>query len=127
MDDLLKKFLELLEIDFVINIADIGAAAIAEEPVYKDLVKKGFAHLYAFDGDDRQKENITKKYKENATIISKFVLNGNEKTVFICDKESGMTSLLKPSKKYLEYFNGFPNFGKVFEEKKVMTYALDDV
>ena len=62
MKNSLKCFLDLLEIDFTINIADIGAAAIAEEPVYKDLVKNGLAHLYAFDGDDRQQKEIKKKF-----------------------------------------------------------------
>ncbi len=123
----MKNFLNLLEIDFKIFVGDIGAAAIAEEPIYKDLVNLGYAHLYAFDGDKRQQANIKKQYNKNTTIIDKFILNGKDCTVYICNEESGMTSLLKPSKKYLEFFNGFSEFGKVIETKTISTHSLDSV
>jgi hypothetical protein len=37
-----------------ISLADVGAACIAEVPVYKPLLDAGPAHLHAFEGDPRQ-------------------------------------------------------------------------
>jgi hypothetical protein len=52
----------LVGINETISIIDIGAAAIAETPVYKDLVTTGLGHLFAFDGDERHIEKLQKLY-----------------------------------------------------------------
>ena len=51
----------LIEFSEKIEVMDIGAAAIAEIPIYKKLLDEDLAHLNAFEGDKRQIEKIQKK------------------------------------------------------------------
>ena len=122
-----SALVDLLRLDETINIADIGASVINEAPVYKELVTKGLGHLFAFDGDERHIEKLRNLYGSAATILNCFLGDGNEHTAHFCHENSGMTSLLKPSKKALEFFNGFTSFGEVLKQEKVATKKLDDV
>ncbi|NDE10955.1 MAG: FkbM family methyltransferase [Chitinophagia bacterium] len=118
---------EFLELEEKIQVIDIGAAAIAEVPVYKPLLDINLAHLSAFDGDERQIKNIRGAYGENATIYNDFLFDGDEQTLYLASPSSGMTSLLKPSEKALGYFNGFKNFGHIQHIEKIQTKKLDDI
>lgn len=122
-----SALIDFLNLDEMINIADIGASAINEAPVYRELVTKGFGNLFAFDGDERHIEKLRSLYGSAATILDCFLGDGNEHTVYFCHENSGMTSLLEPSKKALEFFNGFTGFGEVLKQEKVATKKLDDV
>jgi len=123
----IADLVSLVQINETINIADIGASAIAETPVYKELITKGLGHLFAFDGDERHITKLLKLYGSNATVLNYFLGDGKEHTAYICNEESGMTSLLKPSKKALEFFNGFTQFGEVIKEEKVNTHKLNGI
>ena len=48
------KIFNLFYFNDKIELLDVGAAAIAETPIYKILLDKNIAHLSAFDGDVRQ-------------------------------------------------------------------------
>lgn len=122
-----SNLIDLLDLHETISIADIGASSINEAPVYKDLAAKGFGHLYAFDGDVRHIEKLQNLYGSNATVLSYFLGDGKEHTAYFCHENTGMTSLLKPSKEALEFFNGFTGFGAVQNQEKVSTKKLDDV
>jgi len=118
---------EFLELEEKIQVIDIGAAAIAEVPVYKPLLDLNLAHLSAFDGDERQIKNIRDAYGEKATIYNDFLFDGDEQTLYLASSSSGMTSLLKPSEKALGYFNGFKHFGHIQHIEKIQTKRLDDI
>lgn len=111
----------------LLQVADIGAAVIAETPVYKKLLDQGIAHLNAFDGDARQIEKIRKTYADKVTIFPDFLSDGSEKTVYLASEESGMTSLLKPNLVALKFFNGFDQLGTVLSMQKIHTRRLDDI
>jgi FkbM family methyltransferase len=118
---------ELLHLNEKINVADIGASAIAETPVYKELIEKGLGHLFAFDGDERHITKLQNLYGSNATILNDFLGDGEEHTAYVCHENSGMTSLLKPSKQALGFFNGFTSFGEVLKQEQVATKTLNEV
>ena len=59
---MIKELISLLEINQHINIADIGAARINENPAYSSLIlESDLTKLFLFDGDYRQ-ISILKKY-----------------------------------------------------------------
>lgn len=122
-----SDLVDLLHLKETINVVDIGASAITETPVYKDLVIKGLGHLFAFDGDERHIEKLQSLYGSSATVLNHFLGDGKEHTAYICHENTGMTSLLKPSKKALEFFNGFISFGEVLKQEKVVTKKLDEI
>lgn len=106
---------------------DVGASCIAETPVYKTLLDEGLAHLNAFEGDPRQIDEIRRFFSGNVSIFNDFLADGTERTLYVCNKNSGMTSLLKPNERALKFFNGFDRFGHVIGTEIVKTKRLDDV
>ena len=110
--------LDDLKLNQKIKVVDIGAAAIAETPVYKSLVDLEIADLIAIDGDIRQKQSILSLYNEKVSVISEFISDGKEHYLYLCAKESGMTSLLKPDINSLTFFNGFKYLEKLLKLKK---------
>lgn len=121
------KAFEFLELKEKIQVMDVGAAAIAEVPVYQSLLDANLAYLTAFEGDDRQIENIKKAYGEKVKIFQDFLFDGTEQTLYLASPASGMTSLLKPRPEALKFFNGFEFFGRVKSVAKVQTTKLDEL
>lgn len=106
---------------------DIGAAAIAEVPLYKPLLELGLGHLHAFEGDARQINAIKAAYGERASIHQEFLFDGTMQKLHVANEASGMTSLLKPRQAALQFFNGFEGFGAIEAIKGVQTSRLDDL
>ena len=121
------KAFEFLELEESIQVMDIGAAALAEIPVYKALLDAHLACLNAFEGDDRQIEGIKNAYGESVTIYKDFLFDGSEQTLYLASTLSGMTSLLKPNIKALKFFNGFESIGQIEGTEKVQTKKLNDI
>ena len=118
---------KFLSLENKINLFDIGAAAIAEEPIYKSIMDIGAGSLYAFDGDVRQKDLIYKTFGKEIPLYKDLLFDGSDQTLYISSAASGMTSLLKPNNNALKFFNNFSNFGKVERTEKVSTKKLDDL
>ena len=120
------KCFDVLEIDKKLEIMDIGAAAIAEIPVYKKLIDLNLANLNAFEGDIRQSKKLKDEYGKNIKLYEKFIFDGTEQNLYICSTASGMTSVLKPNQNSLNFFNGY---GDLTIEKvdRIKTTKLDDI
>lgn len=110
-----------------IQVMDVGASAINEVPAYTSLLENGLAHLSAFEGDARQIENIKRTYGTRSTIYREFLFDGTEQTLYVASPESGMSSLYKPRRSALEFFNGFEFFGAVEKTIPVKTKKLDSI
>jgi len=61
------------------------------------------------------------------TVYNDFLSDGTLKTLYLASLASGMTSLLKPDSAALKFFNGFENFGKIYQTEQIQTRRLDDV
>lgn len=121
------KSLKFPVVDPLIQVMDVGAAAIAETPMYKGLLDAGLAHLHAFEGDARQIAAIKAAYGDRATIHQAFLFDGSLRPLHIASPASGMTSLLKPRQAALNFFNGFDRFGAIEAVEDVQTCRLDDL
>lgn len=113
--------------DDCVHAVDIGAAAIAEDPIYMSLLNAGCGRLSAFDGDSRQQSAMKESFRESTTIFDQFVFDGSEQTLYLADPVSGMTSLLKPDPVNLKFFNFFGRFSESEREEKVQTVSLDNI
>ena len=58
-----------------IHVTDIGAAAIAEKPIYMSLVETQAAYLSVFDGDQRQSDGITAAFGDQVTHYEEFIFD----------------------------------------------------
>ena len=118
---------DIFSLDKKIEILDIGAAIIYELPIYDKLIDLGFANLNGFDGDERQIKELKEKYKDNIKIYNQYIFDGTDQKLYVANKVSGMTSLFKPNKEVLNFFNGFVNFGEIEKIETVKTSKLDDI
>lgn len=121
------KSLDFLPSGNAVQIMDVGAAAIAEVPIYKPLLELGLGHLHAFEGDDRQIDAIKQAYGDRATVHQEFLFDGSMQKLHVASAASGMTSLLKPRQAALKFFNGFESFGAIEKIADVQTSKLDDL
>ena len=122
------KIFNLFVFDAEIEVMDVGAASIAETPIYKILLDNKMAHLTAFDGDKRQIEKLEEMYgKDNVTIFNYFLFDGGKHPVYFCSPASGMTSIFKPKIEALNFFNGFSNIGNVESIEEIQTTKLDSI
>lgn len=121
------RFFDLFDLPEPLQVLDVGAAAIAEAPVYKPLLDRGAAHLHAVDGDARHADGLTQAYAPHVTVHPAILFDGTQRTVYLCDAASGMTSLFKPRPEALQFFTGFARFGTVLSEAQVQTTRLDDL
>ena len=118
---------DVFEFDDKLQIMDVGAAIINEVPIYRKIIDMGLAQLSAFDGDKRQIEKILETYEPNQLeVFNHFLFDGKEHKLFICEPASGMTSLFKPKKNALDFFNGFSNLVK-YNLLKKLKLQDDDV
>ena len=118
---------DMLNLEEKLQVADIGAAYIAEVPPYKPLLDLGLGHLNAFDADERQHQKLKEVYGDTISLYSDILGDGEIQTLHLASPASGMTSLLKPSEEHLAFFNGFTRFGEILETQDVNTNKLDDV
>lgn len=123
----MADFHSLFTLEDRIHVTDIGAAAIAEKPIYMSLVETQAAYLSVFDGDRRQSDGITAAFGDQVRHYEEFIFDGSPQTVHIATPESGMSSLLKPNPTALKFFNGFTHFGAVEKQEQVETVALDSL
>ena len=123
----MADFHGLFTLEDKIHVTDIGAAAIAEKPIYMSLVETQAAYLSVFDGDQRQSDGITAAFGDQVTHFEEFIFDGSTQTAHIAAPESGMSSLLKPNSTALNFFNGFTQFGTVEKQEQVETVALDSL
>ena len=121
------KYLDIIDLDQKIEIMDIGAAAIAETPIYTKLIDEKIANLNAFEGDKRQSEKLKSKYGNNIRLYNEFLFDGSFQNLYLAHPSSGMTSLFKPNEKVLNFFNGFSRFGKIEKIEKIKTEKLDNI
>jgi FkbM family methyltransferase len=122
-----RDLFDLLALERPLQVADVGAAAISETPVYRELVVAGLAELNAFDADPRQHAALRQIYGDRVRIFPHVVGDGDPATLYLAAAQSGMTSLLRPSAEHQAFFNGFERLGQVEREQAVDTTRLDDI
>ena len=119
--------LDLFDLQEKIQIMDVGAAAIAETPVYKKLIEIGLGKLNAFEGDQRQLKKLKEEYGDNIALFTDFLFDGTIQNLYLANPNSGMTSLLQPKEKAVNFFNGFDRFSKIEKVETVKTKKLNDI
>jgi hypothetical protein len=78
------RIFDLFDIDEVVEVMDVGAAAISEVPIYKILLERKIAQLTAFDGDERQISAIENVYgKDFVTVLNYFLFDGKKHKVYL--------------------------------------------
>lgn len=116
------SFLELPDI----NILDVGASPIDGNPPYQKLKDLNKARIYGFEPNPEQYQALLNIMTDKETYLPYALGDGNLATLNLC-QAPGMTSLLKPDLKILDYFQGFSDWAKVIGQEVLPTHRLDDI
>lgn len=121
------KLAELLEIERIPTVVDIGANPLdGGDPPYKPLLDKYLCNVIGFEAQESILMALQKRNRPHETYLPHVVGDGEPATLYVC-KAGGMSSILKPSIERLASFNDLTDLGEVLEEVPVQTVRLDDI
>ena len=123
---MLKSLHDLLKLDQLTEIVDVGANPIDGDPPYKALLGAGLCRVTGFEPqqDALAKLNQSKSALEN--YLPYAVGDGTTKTLNIC-RYSGWTSTLKPSAASLNVFPIFEQNAQIIRQVPLETKRLDNI
>ena len=108
------------------EIVDIGANPIDGEPPYASMLAAGLCRVTGFEPQTEALARLDALKGPNERYLGLAVGDGNKAVLKEC-AASGMSSLLEPLDKGLDFFNLFPEFGRVAARIPVVTCALDSI
>ncbi|MBW6391407.1 FkbM family methyltransferase [Billgrantia antri] len=117
---------DLWSLNEPVHVVDVGANPIDGAPPYADLLKRGLVKLVGFEPQKDALQKLQAMKGPNETYLPHAVGTGEKAKLYLC-QASGMTSTLKPNNEVLDYFQGYPLWGKVKAVEEIDTVRLDDV
>ena len=117
---------EILEINTLIDVVDIGANPSWDEAPYKTLLDAGLAQVIGFEPNPDALDRLNSIKGANETYFPDAIYDGKAHELKVCE-HPGMTSLLEPNTELLKYFHALSNACKVNERLTIPTVRLDDV
>jgi FkbM family methyltransferase len=117
---------ELLRIERLTEVVDIGANPIDGDPPYKAMLGDGLCKVTGFEPQDDAFAELIKKKSPNERYFPWAVGDGQTHKLNIC-AASGMTGIFTPDPKVLAVFEAFKSLGKVLRQVDVATRRLDDM
>ena len=109
-----------------IQVVDVGASAIEDEPAYKDLLATGLANVTGFEPSPEQYDVLKGMESDTARYLPYALGDGTQQELKIC-RAPGMTSLYEPDMDLLCHFHGFEDWAVVEERLLLETHRLDDI
>lgn len=117
---------QLLVLDHLTEVVDIGANPIDGDPPYKPMLKQGLCRVTGFEPQPDALAKLNEAKGLNERYLPYAVGDGETHTLNVC-RASGMTSLYELHPDTLEMFPFFRKAGEVLERVPVLTHALDNL
>lgn len=117
---------ELLGLQRLTRVVDIGASPIDGVPPYKGLLDAGLCHVTGFEPQPEQLARLQQTQGPNETYLPYVVGDGGEHSLQLC-RSVGFTSLLEPDPASLALFEYYQPLGQVLTRERVQTRRLDDM
>lgn len=121
-----KLLQEILQLDRLTEVVDIGANPIDGEPPYKELLKNGICKVTGFEPQSDALAELNRNKSHNETYLPYAVGNGSTKILNICNY-SGWTSTLRPSDLSLNIFSVYKENAQIINQIPIDTKRLDDI
>lgn len=122
----MKALAELLGLQHLTRVVDIGASPIDGVPPYKGLLDAGLCHVTGFEPQPEQLARLQQTQGPNETYLPHVVGDGGENSLQLC-RSVGFTSLLEPDPASLALFEYYQPLGQVLTRERVQTRRLDDM
>jgi FkbM family methyltransferase len=117
---------ELLAPARLTEIVDIGANPIDGNPPYEAMLTLGLCRVTGFEPQPEALARLNELKGPNERYLGLAVGDGSEAVLKVC-AASGMSSLLEPLSSGLDFFNLFPEFGRVVSRVPLDTRTLDSI
>jgi len=117
---------ELLGLQRLTRVVDIGASPIDGVPPYKGLLDAGLCHVTGFEPQPEQLARLQQTQGPNETYLPYVVGDGGEHSLQLC-RSVGFTSLLEPDPASLALLEYYQPLGQVLARERVQTRRLDDI
>lgn len=127
MTDIALK--EVFSLDRQVHVLDLGCVELEQEPEYKQAVLDGIAKLTGVDPTEKAARQMFNLYEDSAKHIDAVIGDGSEKTLYVFDDNTGLTSVQKPD---LDWYAQTMVLAEkatedAYTEETVQTVKLDDL
>lgn len=122
----MKRLSELLGIEHLTQVVDIGASPIDGVPPYKGLLDAGLCHVTGFEPQPEQLAQLNRTKGPHERYLPHVVGDGAAHSLQLC-RSVGFASLLEPDPASLALFEYFQPLGQVLTRERVQTRRLDDI
>lgn len=122
----MRHLAELLQLDRLTHVVDVGANPIDGEPPYKNMLVAGVCRVTGFEPQQDALNQLLAAKGPNENYLPYAVGDGSSHVLRIC-RASGMTSLYEPDQKNLSLFEVLQPLGEVLERCPMQTQRLDDI
>lgn len=122
----MKRLSELLGIEHLTQVVDIGASPIDGVPPYKGLLDAGLCHVTGFEPQPEQLAQLNRTKGPHERYLPHVVGDGATHSLQLC-RSVGFASLLEPDPASLALFEYYQPLGQVLARERVQTRRLDDI
>jgi protein O-GlcNAc transferase len=117
---------DILQLERLTEVVDIGANPIDGEPPYKPMLSGGLCRVTGFEPQESALAKLLTKKRELERYLPYAIGDGKTHTLKICHA-SGMTSLFEPDAITLDLFAALKPCGVVTDRIEMQTQKLDDI
>lgn len=120
------RLVDLLNLQRLTEVVDIGANPIDGDPPYKRLLNAGLCRVTGFEPQKEALAALMSRKGPNERYLPHAIGDGGRHTLNLC-KASGMTSLFEPDPATLELFDVLRDLAQIHQRVPIDTRRLDDV
>lgn len=121
-----NSLVEIVNLNRLTEIVDIGANPIDGEPPYRKMLASGLCNVTGFEPQVSALIELNNYKNKNERYLPYAISDGKNHTLTIC-RASGMTSLLTPDHSKLRLFEVLAPLGEVINHILIPTIRLDDI
>jgi FkbM family methyltransferase len=111
----------------IINIVDVGAMFIEEDPSpFAKLIEAGIAKIVGFEPVQAECDKLNSKAAQGSRYLPYAIGDGRKRTFHICNFPM-TSSLYEPNTALLEKFHNLENVTRVVQRVEIQTHRLDDI
>lgn len=122
----IHRLYDLLRLDRLTEVVDIGANPIDSEAPYRPLLAEGLCRVTGFEPQQEALAKLNAAKSANETYLPYAVGDGAAKTLNLC-RHSGWSSTLTPSETSLGVFSAYARNATVVGTAAIETRRLDDI
>lgn len=121
-----KALQDILQIQELTQILDIGANPIDGDPPYKNMLTLGLCQVTGFEPQKQALQELLQKKGPHERYLPYAIGDGGAHTLNIC-RWSGMTSLYEPDPASFNVFELLKPNAEVLAREKIQTKRLDEL